>query len=302
MTAARDLNREEWLKQAAEQFLKPHLEAQAGRELPPVSVTCGWPSTGGTARTRRVIGQCWDAECSADGRHAIFISPVLEGLGEAGALATLAHELVHALVGVEAKHKGPFAKAAKAVGLLGKPTATVAGPTLQDLFQTIVAKLGDYPHAVLTPKMKEKPQGTRMLKMECGTCGYVARTTRKWLEAAGPLRCPCNPDEPMRVEEPLEDGDEPGPEPSPEYAREPAPDEGMDHDGYEDEGVEPAPLGEVLKVLADEDEEAELAEDEAMAKLGLTEASAPSRCWACKVVLADPAECCPACGAANVED
>ena len=256
--------REAWLN-AAVDLLRPHIQDEARRDLPPVSVTCGWPSTGGTARTRRVIGQCWDAECSADGKHAIFISPVLEALGEAGALATLAHELVHALVGVECKHKGPFAKAAKAIGLLGKPTATVAGPTLLDLFARMVADLGEYPHAVLTPKVKDKPQGTRMLKMECPTCGYVARTTKKWLDAAGPLRCPCNPDEPMIVEEPAEDE----PTPPDEYTR--APEVHVDPEEFKERGLA-APVRDV---------------------------PAADKCWACSKVLPAGTECaCPTCGAA----
>jgi hypothetical protein len=32
-------------------------------------------------------------------------------------------------------------------------------------------------------------QGTRMLKLECSGCGYVARTTRKWLEVGAPSCC-----------------------------------------------------------------------------------------------------------------
>ena len=284
------ITREAWLN-AAVDLLRPVIEAEAGRELPPVSVTCGWPSTGGTARTRRVIGQCWDAECSADGKHAIFISPVLEGLGEAGALATLAHELVHALVGVECKHKGPFAKAAKAIGLLGKPTATVAGPTLLDFFQTVVAKLGDYPHAVLTPKMKEKPQGTRMLKMVCADCGYTARTTRKWLDAAGPLRCPCNPDEPMTVEEP--DGDGGGDEPTPpdEYTREPA------ADLPQKEVV--SPQNEVDGDEAEEYDQEAIDEEEAHEAAKSLEGDA--LCWACRKPYVD-VNSCASCGAPNLED
>jgi len=329
--------REEWLVAAAD-LLRVHIEAQAGRELPPVSVTCGWPSTGGTARTRRVIGQCWDADCSADGKHAIFISPVLEAAGEMGALATLTHELVHALVGVEAKHKGPFAKAARAVGLLGKPTATTAGPTLQDLFATIQGKLGEYPHGALTPKQKEKPQGTRMLKMECGTCGYVARTTKKWLEAAGPLRCPCDPNVPMTVEEPDTDPDADPDEPTPEYTREPErPEVYVDPAEFEDRGLA-APVRDaehaeallILKAAEAEDAEAEDAEEEEVPAcsncghealhgknsgcliIGCTcqgEAAqflgTPAKaCWACDRDL-DPAvmengDACPSCGAACV--
>lgn len=36
----------------------------------------------------------------------------------------------------------------------------------------------------------EKKDGTRMIKCECASCGYVVRTTKKWLEKGNPF-CPC---------------------------------------------------------------------------------------------------------------
>ena len=47
------------------------------------------------------------------------------------------------------------------------------------------------------PSKKKRPQTGRMLKVECVACGYLARTTRIWLELKGPPLCPCN-SEPMR--------------------------------------------------------------------------------------------------------
>lgn len=38
---------------------------------------------------------------------------------------------------------------------------------------------------------KGKKQTTRMLKVQCPACGYLARVTRKWLEEAGTPTCPC---------------------------------------------------------------------------------------------------------------
>ena len=34
-------------------------------------------------------------------------------------------------------------------------------------------------------RLNEK-QGTRLLKCRCASCGYTVRTTRKWLDLAGP--------------------------------------------------------------------------------------------------------------------
>lgn len=39
---------------------------------------------------------------------------------------------------------------------------------------------------------------TRLVKVQCGSCAYTARTTRKWLDELGPPLCPCN-HEPMEV-------------------------------------------------------------------------------------------------------
>jgi hypothetical protein len=53
----------------------------------------------------------------------------------------------------------------------------------------ILGRIGLYPHAAL--KLERKTQATRMIKLECPQCGYVARTTKQWLEQVGALRCPC---------------------------------------------------------------------------------------------------------------
>lgn len=50
-----------------------------------------------------------------------------------------------------------------------------------------------YPHAELNAgKSGEKKQGTRLIKCECSACGYVCRTTSKWLEEIGAPLCPCS--------------------------------------------------------------------------------------------------------------
>jgi hypothetical protein len=38
--------------------------------------------------------------------------------------------------------------------------------------------------------------GSRLKKVSCGDCGYIARVTGKWIEKSGPPLCPCN-SEPM---------------------------------------------------------------------------------------------------------
>ena len=85
--------------------------------------TIGFTSAG--QRGKR-IGECWSDLASADGAFEIFIVP---GIDDAARIAgILTHELVHAAVGLKAGHGAVFAKAARALGLEGKMTATTEGP------------------------------------------------------------------------------------------------------------------------------------------------------------------------------
>jgi hypothetical protein len=112
-------------------------------------------------------------------------------------LATLVHEVVHAVVGNEAGHGATFKRAALKVGLTGKMTSTSAGDDLKQRIAAWMSCLGSYPHAKLSAMSRTK-QATRMIKCECGECGYTARTTAKWLDTVGAPLCACN-SEPMEV-------------------------------------------------------------------------------------------------------
>jgi len=198
MVVTKNTNREHWL-QLATMELRNVFEA-AGFPLPEkVHLSVGFPSRGALSRSKRVIGQCWSHEVSADDVHHIFISPLLSDPVEV--LATLVHELIHATVGTKHKHKGKFITAMKALGLAGKPTATVAGPELQKQLEDVLETIGAYPHAALDPKelAKEKKQSTRMLKATCARtpepCSvnkkpYTVRLTRMHIDAFGAPVCP----------------------------------------------------------------------------------------------------------------
>jgi hypothetical protein len=182
--------REAWLEAAVE-ITKPLFES-AGYKVPKVRVACGWPSRGGLSTKKKTIGQCWDAAASTDNVHQIFISPWLEKpIHEYGVLPTLIHEIAHAVVGINQKHNKVFGKCARAVGLEGKLTQTVGSAELLEKCIAFVKKLGEYPHAKLDPKKSPVPkQGTRLIKCECPKCGYITRTTRKWLDDVGAPFCP----------------------------------------------------------------------------------------------------------------
>jgi len=181
--------REGWLTAAVES-LAP-IFTEAGAELPTVRVSVGWP--GGRGAKNTVIGQCWSTAASADNVAQLFVSPVLDDATRV--LDVLAHELVHAVDDCKSGHKGAFAKLAKAIGLTGKMTATVAGDELKARLDEIAAEIGAYPHAALGAGATSGPkkQTTRQLKVECAEgSGYVVRMTRKWLDEYGAPTCPCH--------------------------------------------------------------------------------------------------------------
>lgn len=169
-----------------------------------IRIAIGWPKGGGTGHK---IGQCFYSAGSSDNHHEIFVSPELgnpkEGENETDLTYTgvsgsvgiairimdvLAHELAHACTEIGVGHKKPFADIVTALGLVGKPTATIAGPEFIQWAAKELLEMGVFPSGKLFPVVR-KTQPTRMIKCQCTDCGYVARTTRKWLDDAGPPRC-----------------------------------------------------------------------------------------------------------------
>jgi hypothetical protein len=193
-----ELNREAWLMRAVEK-LRPRF-LSAGYTIPELRVSVGWPSSGGLATKKRIIGQCYFGMSSADGKPQLFISPLLDDPKDpSGVLATLVHEICHVAAGPEAKHGAKFVRVMKVLGLGGKPTATHAEADLLARLAVLSDEIGPFPHAKIVPIKPPKTQTTRMIKMECPVCSYVSRTARKWLDEFGPVLCPCNK-EPMKVD------------------------------------------------------------------------------------------------------
>ena len=191
--------REQWLETAIE-LMKPHFtESIPGVEIPKVRVSVGWP---GGKHGPRTIGQCWAPFAATDNVSQIFISPVLDD--PIIVLATLAHELIHAIDENKSGHKGAFGVMARAIGLEGRLTATVPGETLTAILATILEKLGAYPHAaIVAAGGVQKPgdptrtitgapsRNKSMQKVVCKESGYVARVSNKWL-LEGTASCPCH--------------------------------------------------------------------------------------------------------------
>lgn len=177
--------REDWMM-AAGLAMAPIFE-RAGAKLPEK-----WRVTMSLCPGRRAVGVCISPSASADGTWEILIR--LDQAEALEVIAILVHELVHASVGLECKHRGPFKRVATAIGLQGPMTSTTPGPAFVAAVRPVLDRLGPFPHAALSLARREtsgpKKQTCRQVKMTCGSCGYVARTTRKWLDEVGPVHCP----------------------------------------------------------------------------------------------------------------
>jgi hypothetical protein len=134
------------------------------------------------------VGECWSSENSEDQTFEIFISPTLRDV--VPVLGTLVHEACHAAVGLPDGHKGRFPKCATAIGLNKPMTATMPNEALIARLQEVAAVVGNYPHAKLNKSNAPKTQSCRLLLLKCPECGYLVRTTKKWLQVGLPT-CPC---------------------------------------------------------------------------------------------------------------
>ena len=130
MEAQLHQTREAWLHHVA-QCMGPMFE-KLGAPLPAhLRIAIGFTSSG---RRSRNIGECWDNQCSEDRHFEIFIRPDLNEFKDLMSMqvaAILAHELVHAAVGVAARHGKAFRRVARGIGLVGQMAATTAGPEFE---------------------------------------------------------------------------------------------------------------------------------------------------------------------------
>ena len=192
------MNREQWLNAAAD---KINTVVFAPHDVKAVDfrVSVGFPS-GSRGAKNSAIGQCWNPSTSAGNITEMFISPILslevgssdpEYGGDHGVLDTLVHEMDHCIVGTECGHKGPFKRLAVKIGLVGKMTATQAGPELASQLRSIATELGPSPHDELQPPVKVK-KGSRLIKVSCPECANVARQAKTPFLTYGLICGACN--------------------------------------------------------------------------------------------------------------
>lgn len=157
-----------------------------GKKFIKTRVSVGFPDG-----SKRAIGQYWYPESTKDGYGNIFIHP---GQGDpVDVLAVLVHELVHNSCG-ERGHGKVFKQLAHGVGLDGPMRSTHAGKELKTYLKKLAKRLGKFPHSAIRKGAKPPvpKQGTRMIKMECGECGFICRASMsKILETGAPF-CACS--------------------------------------------------------------------------------------------------------------
>lgn len=202
--------REEWLA-AFTAALRPEF-AQRGHPLGKVRSSIGFPVGG-----RNVLAECWADSVSKDATREIFATPACDDPSDMAFLVT--HELCHAALSHGVGHGPAWAALAASFHMIHGPGGTYVGnnPEFKHWVAPILATLGRFPHAAMTIgrggggmdgwkpgvfggssggtcggfRIKPKAtQTTRMIKCECGTCGYAVRTTRMWLDRAGAPLCP----------------------------------------------------------------------------------------------------------------
>ena len=179
------IERHAWIELAC-QCMRP-VFTKAGYTLSDnIRASIGFTQGGGGRR--KAIGQMWSPKVVTDGVPEMFISPEIND-GRI-IIGVIGHEFCHDAVGVECGHKGPFRKCALAIGLTGKMTATTNGPA-EAFAADFIKRHGPYPAGRIDYSARKK-QTTRMIKCECRDCGYIARTSRKFIAQAGAPLCPCN--------------------------------------------------------------------------------------------------------------
>lgn len=177
--------REQWLESATT-LLRPTIE-EHGNLPDKLHIITSWPYG-----NKKAIGQCFSSSWTKEGANYICISPKLgEDLPEL--LGVLAHELIHAMIGVDKNHGKAFKRVATAIGLVGQMRATEVGPELRKKLEGMLMQLGSYPHAQMMPPVKEKKEAKR--KQILKFMSPVEPTYTCWLTPAqaanvGPPICP----------------------------------------------------------------------------------------------------------------
>ena len=168
------MNREEYLELAASE-LSDYI-SKAGYPMPVLKVSAGWPSTKAFSTKGRTLGECWHHDMIEQEASHIFISPFLSDT--VTVLGVLVHEIGHAILPKEVKHKKLFKQYMQAVDLTGKATATEPGEVLKSFLDLLITRIGVYPHDSIDKGPKQKKQTTRLRLWTCEGCDLKIRVAK----------------------------------------------------------------------------------------------------------------------------
>lgn len=174
------ITREQWLNECADlildEIIRPVWDV---RDDLKIKISVGFmPGARGSSK-RQAIGMCFKSKCSEERYNEIFIVPTIND--SAQVLHVLAHELIHAVDDCQHGHRGPFIQMMNAIGLIGKPTATIAGPQLAAHLAQYIEMLGEIPHAKMNFSSQPR-QVNRNLLVKCEHCGFKFNTSRTQIE------------------------------------------------------------------------------------------------------------------------
>lgn len=174
MNTSKYETREQYLVAAARAMNAELLAKKCEHQMPEVWFVSVMEPAG------KVIGRAWPASHDA---HHMFVSAALSDPVQL--LATLLHEMLHLAVGVKEKHNKVFGKAARAVGLKGKLTATTASDELVPYLKALDEQLGGYPHRPLMRLSNRGGHDNRIACRSINETGYKLLIARKWVDTHG---------------------------------------------------------------------------------------------------------------------
>jgi len=164
--------REGWLE-GFRDAMAPKLEV-LGYTLPDnIRISINEPTA--SKRGKGAYGKCFHPSESSSGHWEIFLNPIIETVDVLA--CTLTHELIHTVC-FEDGHGKVFGSIARAMGLDGKLTATVAGKSWFQWATPIIEALGPIPYSAMNNPAR-KVSETYLLKLECNNCGWLARASKK---------------------------------------------------------------------------------------------------------------------------
>ena len=140
--------------------------------LPAFEVRTGFPGAG--MRSSKIT-ESWSQD--SDKSYVIFVRPDRDDAVEVA--AALAFQLCRIAVGHRDEHGHLFRHLAISIGLRGTQVEGPPGALFTELAAPILKSAGPLPspEIALTEKPKSTAQTTRLLRVSCTECGYVARVS-----------------------------------------------------------------------------------------------------------------------------